>query len=182
MQCHIDYCSQLYLPSQSQGLQAIEKLFYDFSSKIPEVKEENYWMRLCSLKMYSQQRRMERYRIIYVWKILENYAPNCGIQLAQLNERLGRKCKIPSIRPNTRTAIQTLRENSFQINGARLFNCLPKHVRTIQFNQEDFKEALDKYLSEVPDEPRIGSLLPTAIDQLTGKQSNSLLAWATTYP
>ena len=48
-------------------------------------------------------------------------------------------------------------------------------------NQEDFKEALDCYLSDVPDEPRIGSLVPSATDQLTGKQSNSLLAWATTY-
>ena len=175
-------CSQLYLPSQSQGLQAIEKLFYDFSSKIPEVEDESYWMRLYSIKMYSQQRRMERYCIIYRWKIREKYAPNCDMKLAQFHNRLGRKCKIPSLRPNTRTAIQTLRERSFQINKARLFNSLQKHVTDIQFNQEHFKDALDKYLSDVPDEPRIGSLLPSAIDRLTGKQSNSLLAWATTYP
>ena len=30
-QCHIEYCSQLYMPRQSQGMQAIEKLFYDVS-------------------------------------------------------------------------------------------------------------------------------------------------------
>ena len=181
VQCHIDYCSQLYLPSQSQGLQAIERLFYDFSSKIPDIREENYWMRLSQLQMYSQQRRMERYRIIYIWKILESYAPNCGIELARENIRIGRKCKIPCLKTNTRSGIQTLRESSFQINGARLFNSLPKHVREIRSNQEDFKEALDLYLSNVPDEPRIGSLVPSATDQLTGNQSNSLLAWATNY-
>jgi len=30
--------------------------------------------------MYSQERRMERYGIIYTWKILEGVAPNVGIQ------------------------------------------------------------------------------------------------------
>ena len=42
---------------------------------------------------------------------------------APLNPRLGRKCIIPSLKPKGRQAVQTLREQSFQINGARLFNC-----------------------------------------------------------
>ena len=83
VQCHIDYCSQLYLPGQAQGMHLIEKLFYDFSSKIPEVREENYWVCLQKLNFLSQQRRMERYRIIYIWKILEGHAPNCGVEIAQ---------------------------------------------------------------------------------------------------
>ena len=91
IQCHIDYCSQLYLPGQAQGLHEIEKLFYNFTQRIPEVREENYWSRLQSLQMYSQERRMERYRVIYMWKILEGYVPNCGVELANENPRLGRK-------------------------------------------------------------------------------------------
>ena len=71
IQCHIDYCSQLYMPSQSNEMQIIEKLFYDFSSRIPEVREEDYWKRLQILHMYSQERSMERYRIIYIWKIVK---------------------------------------------------------------------------------------------------------------
>ena len=47
----------------------------------------------------------------------------------------------------------------------------------MKYNQEDFKEALDTYLTGVPDQPRIGSLVPTATDRLSGRQSNSLLAW-----
>ena len=38
-QVHIDYYSQLYLPGQSQGALAIEKIFYDFSSLLPEIQE-----------------------------------------------------------------------------------------------------------------------------------------------
>ena len=177
IQCHIDYCSQLYMPGQAQSLHSIENLFYNFSSKIPSIKDMNYWSRLQTLKMYSQERRMERYRIIYVWKILQGIVPNCGVKLSEYNERLGRKVSIPNLKRNGRKAIQTLREQSFQINGARLFNCLPKQLRNIKTCQDDFKAALDKHLSSVPDQPRIGSLIPQATDQLTGRQSNSLLAW-----
>jgi hypothetical protein len=127
--------------------------------------------------MSSQERRMERYRIMYIWKILEGYAPNCGVEETPINPRIGRKIKISTLAKNGRAAIQTLRENSFQINGARLFNSLPKEIRNMKLNQDEFKEALDKYLSSVPDQPRMGSLVPAATDQLTGRQSNSLLAW-----
>ena len=156
---------------------AIEKLFYNYSRLIPEVREDDYWTRLQKLKMLSQERRMERYRIIYIWKILEDLAPNCGVHLTVANERLGRKVKIPSLIPGGRQAIQSMREQSFQIHGARLFNCLPKKIRNIRIYQEDFQEALDRYLEKIPDQPRMNTLVPTATHRVTGKQSNSLIAW-----
>ena len=45
VQCHIDYCSQLYLCS-SGDLQNIENLQRIYTKKIPEVKNLNYWQRL----------------------------------------------------------------------------------------------------------------------------------------
>ena len=177
IQCHIDYCSQLYMPGHALGMQKIEKLFYDFTSRIPEVRHEHYWNRLQRLNMYSQERRMERYRILYVWKILAGVVPNCGVELAQPNERLGRKCKVPKLVQNGRQAMQTLREQGFQVNGVRLFNCLPKSLRNMKTNQDDFKIELDKFLSKIPDQPRIGGLVPEATCRLTARQSNSLLAW-----
>ena len=52
---YVDYCSQLFMPAgQSQDMTKIEKWFYDFTSKIPEFKQQNYWQRLKSMKMYSQ--------------------------------------------------------------------------------------------------------------------------------
>ena len=108
---------------------------------------------------------------------MEGIAPNCGIQLSTDNERLGRKCKIPGLNRNGRAAIQTLREHSFQTNGPRLFNSLPKRLRNIRKHQDEFKEELDKYVCTIPDEPRIASLVPTAVCRVTAKQSNSLLAW-----
>jgi hypothetical protein len=80
VQGHIDYCSQLYQPIQTGQLQRIENLQKSFTKKIPEMKNINYWERLKCLRLNSQQRRFERYRIIYTWKILEESAPNCGIK------------------------------------------------------------------------------------------------------
>ena len=182
-QCHIDYSSQLYMPAgHSDDMKRIEQLLYNFTRKIPELRSGNYWQNLKLLKLFSQERRMERYRMIYVWKVLEAKVPNCGVVEAPENERLGRRVTIPSLRPGGRRAAQTLREQSFQINGARLFNSLPKKIREIKKNQEDFKEALDQHLARIPDQPRMGGLVPAAIDQLTGRQSNSLLAWGTHGP
>ena len=85
---------------------------------------------------------------------MENKVPNCGIELAKENKRLGRRCAIPALQKNGRKAIQTLREQTLQIEGARLFNCLPKKLRDIHL-MEDFKEQLDQWLATVPDQPRM---------------------------
>ena len=80
LQGHIDNCSQLYQPLQSGNLTRIEQLFKKYTKQIPEVRELNYWDRLKKLKMNSQQRRFERYRIIYIWKILEKQVPSPGLE------------------------------------------------------------------------------------------------------
>ena len=79
----------------------------------------DYWSRLKHLKMYSQQRRAESYKIIYTWKVLEDMVPNCGIK-HHLNERRGRLCAIPHSKG--KQAVKSLRENSFHLAGPRLYN------------------------------------------------------------
>ena len=114
-----------------------------------------------------------------MWEGIEGIVPNCRVDMALFNKCLGRKVNIPALKRNGRRAVQTMRENSFQINGARLFNSLPLKLKNIKCYQDDFKIALDSYLSSVPDQPRMGSLVPAATDQLSCRQSNSLLAWTT---
>ena len=50
IQPHIDYCSQLWAPSEGGELMKIEKLLKDYTARIPEVSEMNYWERLKHLK------------------------------------------------------------------------------------------------------------------------------------
>ena len=168
IQPHIDYCSQLWAPEEGGELQKIEKLLKDYTAKIPEVSKMTYWERLKKLKMNSQQRRSERYKIIYVWKTLENLVPDANLMLAnEESDRVGRKCKIPPLKMRERKK----REQSFQVAGPVLFNCLPKEIRNMKgCGVEEFKENLDKFLKTIPDEPKIGGAMP-----MNSRQSNSII-------
>ena len=95
IQGHIDYCSQL-LPKKSSELQMTENLQQWYKKRLPELQNQDYWTRLQTLCMLSQQRRMERYRIIYTWEILEGLAPNCGMTLQPLGRR-GRELRVPPL-------------------------------------------------------------------------------------
>ena len=171
IQGHIYYCSQLYQPTQSQELTRIENLQRKYTKRIPQVRNLNYWERIKQLKIISQQRRYERYRIIYMWKILEGKAPNCGIE-ENSNKEKGRKIKIPTLKSKART----IRESSFQVHGARLFNSLPLEIRNQKkCSVEDFKTKLDTFLSKIPDQPKIGDLIPPAQNINTGNHSNSIV-------
>ena len=174
VQPHIDYCSQLYFPSKASDMERIESLLKTFSKKIPALRNLSYWERLKQLKLYSQERRMERYRILYVWKIQKELVPNCGLTFSSDNSRRGLECVIPVLKGPK--GVQALREKSFQIHGAKLFNALPKNLRNSNVNNiEDFKSLLDKYLESIPDEPKVGDYIPSACDQVTMKPSNSLI-------
>ena len=151
----------------------IENLQRIYTRKIPEVKSLNYWQRLAQLKMYSQQRRMERYRVIYTWKILEGLVPNCGLE-ESTSIRRGREVKIPVVKGSGR--IRTLREGSFQIHGGKLFNSLPKKLRDLtKISIDEFKASLDQYLSSLPDEPKVSGYTPSACSQVDASPSNSII-------
>ena len=175
IQGHIDYCSQLWQPLQSGDLQRIENLQKTYTKKIPQVRDINYWERLKVLKMNSQQRRFERYRILYTWKILEGLAPNCGV-VESTTDRAGRQCSVPTLKTKSRQKIKTLRNQSFQVNGPQLFNTLPKYIRNMSnCSVTDFKEKLDQYLTVIPDQPLIGNLIPATCDLYSLSPSNSLI-------
>ena len=135
----------------------IEQLLRNFTSKIPAVKDLPYWDQLKALKMNSEQQRLERYKIIYTWKILHGEVPNCGIEATSTEGRRGRRCQIPPLAKNEKKSVQVLREASFQVSGLRPFNSLPKWLRnSTKLTLEEFKEKLDRILTVVPDEPRVG--------------------------
>ena len=96
-------------------MEKIENLQSQFTRRIPETKELNYWERLKILKMHSQERRMERYRIIYTWKILNGKSANCGIK-SKFNERLEILCEIPQINKNSNKSIYFILKIFVQFN------------------------------------------------------------------
>ena len=126
--------------------------------------------------MNSEQRRLERYKIIYTWKVLEGLVPNCGISEAPENSRQGRRCEIMK-NTNTKADLKNKREASFQISGPKLFNSMPVYIRNLtKISQDEFKEHLDNYLTTIPDEPKVSGMTPTCVD-LEAKPTNSLVHW-----
>ena len=127
-------------------MEKIEKVLRDFTRKIPSVKNLSYWERLQELRMNSENRRLERYKIIYVWKILENIVPNPGVMITNENWNddnflRGRLCSIPKWKSKEKL-------DSFQVMGPRIFNTLPKVIRNMtKCGIEEFKSVLDMFLT-----------------------------------
>ena len=116
---------------------------------------------------------MERYRAIYIWKILEGISPNCGINMIT-SDRRGREVQIPQMKGKGR--FNTIREGSFQVHGAKIFNSLPKAIRNLsKISVEEFKLSLDKFLQTLPDEPKLPGYIPSGCSQVTASPSNSII-------
>ena len=172
LQCHVDYCSQLWSPTSRGEIRALEDLQRCFFSKIDSMRGLSYWQQLSSLKLYSLERRRERYAILYTWRILEGLSPNLDKTPinAKWHPRRGRECCVPTLSATPPTYIQSIRFSSFAFRGPRLFNTMPPEVRNMTGCSLDvFKQAVDRALSRVPDEPLAPGLTQRRAE------SNSLL-------
>ena len=143
----------------------VENILRSFTRRIQGLENLNYWERLKELNLYSLERRRERYCIIYIWKILNNLAPNFSdpleIELTLGSDRRGLKCKIPGIVSGAARSWKTIRENTLRIKGSKLFNKLPADLRELGIGEGldepkrviKFKGMLDKFLQTIPDQP-----------------------------
>ena len=155
----LDYCSQLWSPTAKGDIQKLEMVQRSFIRKIDEIKNLSYWDQLKKVKLYSLERRRERYMIIYIWRILEHQVPDFTVnKIHSLNEggRLGRRSSSPLVNSYASSEMKKVRYSSLSVRGPQLFNVLPADLRNLKnCSVESFKRALDKFLSTVPDEPQI---------------------------
>ena len=170
IQPRLDYCSQLWSPRDQASINKLEDVQRQFIYQIrdPALQGRDYWGKLSVLRVYSQERRRERYQICFLWKqcqgLIEGYSINW-----QLSERRGRLA-VPNIIPATAPAkVKKARERSLGVHGAQIFNLLPASLR----NESSgdfllFKNHLDIFLAIVPDQPTTSGLARAAA-------SNSLL-------
>ena len=185
----IEYCCVLWSPTLQSQISQLESVQRFFTKKINfgENKDLDYWQRLQALKIYSAERRRERYIIIYTWKVIHGLYPNPGLELNNvfpalhntnpmqgidiktINERTG--IKISHNTPSTLP--KKLKDLSILEKCCTLFNCLPAVLRKPICNTDDpepgkFKSALDNWLVNIPDQPTIPSRFRPA-------QTNSIL-------
>ena len=152
----MDYGSQLSSPYLTKHINMIEKTQRSFTRYISGMQDLSYPERLAVLKLYSLQRRRERYIIIDVWKILECQVPNFSPPIrSRTSDRRGRTCIASHVGVGR---LGMLAYNSLRWRAIRMFNQLPLSLRnTTVCSVYSFKKKLDLYLSTVPDIPcRLG--------------------------
>ena len=153
----LDYCSQLWSPSDQASISKLEGVARHFTSKVSGLENMDYWERLQTLKLYLQERRRERYQIIFIWKVLQGLVQGYTFRTVQ-NPKRGRLIEVAPLHTNAPAAVIKAREASLSVKGAKLLNLLPKDLRDINTGTvEQFKARLDMWLSLVPDQPTIQS-------------------------
>ena len=105
-------------------MEKVEKVLRDFSRRVPGIRQLNYWERLKSMSMNSEQRRLERYKLIYIWKIMQGSVPNCGLSWTKIEERRGRICDVPKLKGGS--VVQKLRRQNFLNVWAKIVERPPK--------------------------------------------------------
>ena len=69
------------------------------------------------------------------------------------------------------------RRQSFNFMGPRLFNTLPKYLRSQDTTFPIWKSNLDKFLERIPDNPVTVPNESGLCELYTAKQTNSLIYW-----
>lgn len=175
---HLEYCCQLWSPWRAGDKQSLEAIQRSYTNKISSVCHLDYWGRLEALKLFSLERRRERYAIIYIYKILIGITTNNINIRTTTHQRLGRYCIIDRIHPRASTRVTTLKQNSFATRGPQLFNALPRHIRDItDLSLDQFKTKLDSFLWTVPDQPKLPhyharAVSNSIIDQLAQQRAD----------
>ena len=168
IQSKLDYTSQLWSPSDQTSINSLESVARHYTAQIDGMHGLDYWDRLHSLRLYSQERRRERYQIIFLWKVAQGLVQGYHATFYQ-SERRGRLMHLAPLCSRAPTAVKKARESSLQVRGARLFNCIPKELRdTFTGTPDSFKAKLDEWLLTIPDQPTVPGRLRAA-------HSNSLL-------
>ena len=125
IQPRLDLCSQLWSPRDQRSINDLEAVQKSFISKIrsPDLDGKNYWEKLQSLRVYSQERRRERYQICLLWKVSQGLTDGLSVKW-QWSDRRGRYVVPATIPRKANCLVRKAREKTLNVHGAKLFNLL----------------------------------------------------------
>ena len=157
----LEYCCVVWSPAQQNLINEIENVQKAFTSKIKDMEGLDYHERLRELKLYSLERRRDRYCIIYGWQQLEGIKENILKLRSSWNGRDRRMITANIPNQANGKCLSTKEKNLIYNNPARrtqrLFNSIPAKLRNKTCIKTDtFKKHLDEWLKKVPDQPRGG--------------------------
>ena len=65
----VEYCCPLWNPLKVGNIQLIKDLQRQYTPRMDELQDLDYWQKLFKLKLISLQRHREWYMIIHVWTL-----------------------------------------------------------------------------------------------------------------
>jgi hypothetical protein len=170
VQPKLDYCSQLWSPADQTSINRLEAVQRHMVNRIRDSKlvNLNYWEKLQELRLYSQERRRERYMVIFLWKISQGMVSGFDVDFT-FDDRRGRSIVPRTVVQSAPSIVKKARERTLAVRGAQMFNLLPLSLRSMNSQHVDlFKNHLDVFLSSIPDQPTMTGLG-------RGAETNSLL-------
>ena len=181
----VEYASVVWSPFDSHNINMLENVQRRFTSKIFEYQtwddelqkyicEVDYVDRLKDLKIYSLDRRRERFMILYAYRVIIGLIQFQWFEAYEDHEEQGIKLR-PKYNKKAPQYIRRARHSSFFYKGPQLYNLMPAELRQFeeivepdQSHVDEFKKKLDKYLEMIPDEP-------TVPDRQRAAATNSLI-------
>ena len=175
----LDYNSQLWSPVNTSKISSLEQLLRSYTVNTYGLEKLNYWERLKEIGLSSIQRRFQRYKIIYIWKVIAGLTHNFGLTW---NDHPHWGLLINIEKPvfyETKAAVYSIWRQSLAVEGTLLFNSMPSNVRNYPGKTlSGFKMMLDQVLENIPDCPPSHGLYPEPINTETGSNSNCLIDWS----
>ena len=141
-------------------IKKIETPLRNFTRMIPSIRNLCYSERLRIMKLQSQQRRSERYRILYIRKMILGKVPSLGISVEN-GTRYGNVVNIVRNKCSNER-IMGIRDDSLLVEGAKLYNAVSKEIRAYDKSYLGFKNLIDAWLRQIPDIPRVLGYEPEA--------------------
>ena len=88
-----------------------------FTSQVSGLADMDYWDRLSMLQIYSQERRRERYAVIFIWEIDQQLVKGYTLEFSQ-HPRRGRLAAVHHVPSNLPPDVAKAREASLPVKGS----------------------------------------------------------------
>ena len=94
--------------------------------------------------------------IIFIWKISQGLVEGYSIPFTDWGSRTGRKAVPAEVPQAAKSAVRSARAATLAVKGVKLFNSMPAQLRNSEHGDVlMFKNHLDIYLQNIPDEPTV---------------------------
>ena len=140
IQPHQDNYCVVWAPYASYNnkanIEAQEGPLHAFSKCAWGLSQDSYWNRLKVFNLQYIQRRVERYRCLYIWKMLNGIVPDCGLsKLSNTRNTRNSVNLVPISLDGHSKAFKSKQRDSLLHAGVKLYNALPLAVRNLIIQQ-----------------------------------------------